>query len=180
MLTRGRCWEGGKIRKEVIIGNATAGRLIPHCHPRPQIENIENIGEYTDSESISTLAPETNTDEDANHDSKYIRSDTEQREAEATSNNDDSEDRDIRSWANESLRYMAITRVPWQNRRSRRINGAPTAFDARIFARAEQRQRRLCHINVQKAFKGIGTDQRWGVSRQRLLHEGHLQEKGQR
>jgi hypothetical protein len=61
------------------MGNATAGRLIPHCHPRPQIENIENIDEYTDSESISTLAPESNTDEDADDDSKYIRSDTAKR-----------------------------------------------------------------------------------------------------
>src|SRR5271163_264141 len=50
----------------------------------------------------------------------YIHSDTERREAEVTSSEDSGEEDDVRSWTNEPLRYMAVMRVPWLNRRSRR------------------------------------------------------------
>jgi hypothetical protein len=43
------------------MDNATAGRLIPYCHPGPQIEDVESVGEDTDNESISTFAPESDT-----------------------------------------------------------------------------------------------------------------------
>lgn len=45
---------------------------------------------------------------------------------------------------------------------------------------AEPRQSRLNHVNVQGAFEGMRADQRRGASHQRLLQEGHLQEKGER
>jgi hypothetical protein len=78
--------------RERRMGNATARRL-----SGPQIEDVGSLGEGTDNESISTLC---DTDEDTNDDSNYIRSDT--------------------SWTNTRLRYMAMMRVPWLNRRSRR------------------------------------------------------------
>jgi hypothetical protein len=106
--------------REKRISNVIAQRLILYPHPGPQIEDFENLSEDTDNESISTLAPESDTGEDTNNGSDYIRSDTERRETEATSSGDSGEDDDIRSWTNEPLRYMTMIRVPWLNRRSRR------------------------------------------------------------
>lgn len=88
------------------------------------IEGVEDLGEDTDNESISTLFSERDTDntsdDDTKGDSNYVRSDAEQRETEATSSDDSSEYDDLRSLIHKPFRYKAMMRVPWLNRQSGR------------------------------------------------------------
>jgi hypothetical protein len=98
--------------RERRMGNGTAGRLISSHHPGCQ---IEDLGEDTDNDSISTFASESHTDEDTHDESNVSifapESDTDE---------DINDDSNINSWPNMLFRYMAIVRVPWLNRRSRR------------------------------------------------------------
>ena len=100
--------------REKRMGHATARRL-----SGSQIEYIENLGEDTDNESISTLAPSSDTDGDTKDKSNHTRFDTRE-EAETTISGDSGEDDDIESWSNAPMRFRAMLRVPWLNRRSQR------------------------------------------------------------
>ncbi len=100
------------------------------------IEGVEDPGEDTDNESISTLVSERDTDntsdDDTKGDSDYNRSDAEQGETEATNSEDSGEYDDLGSLVHEPFRYKAVMRIPWQNRKVGGTNGAFTALDARV------------------------------------------------
>lgn len=84
------------------------------------IEGVEDSGEDTDNESISTLVSERNMDNTGNDntkgDSNYVRSDAEQRETEATRSEDSGEYDDLQGFVHEPFRYKAVMRVPWLNK----------------------------------------------------------------
>ena len=88
------------------------------------IEDVEDLGEDTDNETISTLVSERDTDntsdDDTKGDSNYVRSDAEQGETEATSSEGSGDYDDLRSLVLERFRYKAVMRVPWLNRKSGR------------------------------------------------------------
>lgn len=86
-------------------------------------EGIEDLGEDTDNESVSTidtwLERDSNSDDDTKGDSDHVRSKAEQTATEAISNEDFGDDYGFRNVASE-YRYRAAIRVPWLNRKSGR------------------------------------------------------------
>jgi hypothetical protein len=104
--------ERRKEEREKRIGNA-------HGRPGSQIGDDESRREDTDNESISTLPYTSDSDQGSDKDSHSLCSDTERREREARSD-EDSDDDDLEKLHNRPLRYMALMRVPWLNRRTQK------------------------------------------------------------
>jgi hypothetical protein len=105
--------ERRKEERERRMGNGTEEQLVPRGRLGSKTADDESWLEDTDS----TLPYTSHSDQDNDEDSHG--SDTEWKEKEAISD-EDSDDDDLEKRHNRPLRYMAMIRVPWLNRRSRR------------------------------------------------------------
>jgi len=108
-----------KEEREKRIGNGTEEQLISRGRPGSQIGDDESRREDTDNESDSTLPYTSDSDQGNDEDNDSLCSDTERREREARSD-EDSDDDDLEKLHNEPLRYAAMMRVPWLNRRTQK------------------------------------------------------------
>ncbi|MCJ1304425.1 hypothetical protein MMC08_007237 [Hypocenomyce scalaris] len=98
---------------------AKAERLTSAGHPGIQREDGDTLDEKSDIESVSTLI-DTDAEEDVDSLEVGAVNSPEQSEAESTSSEDSGAHGEIMRGNNWALRYMAILRVPWLNRQSRR------------------------------------------------------------